>query len=72
MPLCFSLRNDTSKFEKKLMGLEAVLKTQILIRKQFFFLNCFKYKATKNKYKATYLLKIDSYVMDKSLPKCAL
>ena len=54
------------------MGLEAVLKTQILIGNSFFFFkHCFKYKGTKNKYKATYLLKIDSYVMDKSLPKCA-
>lgn len=54
------------------MGLEAVLKTNSN-RKQFFFFlkHCFKYKATKNKYTATYLLKIDSYVMDKSLPKCA-
>lgn len=53
------------------MGFKAVLKTQILTGNTSFLKHCFKYKATKNKYKATYLFKIDSYMMDKSLPKCA-
>lgn len=47
------------------MGLKAIMKIQILIGNISFLKHYFKYKAT-------YLFKIDSYVMDKlPPPKCA-
>lgn len=51
--------------KKKLMGLKAIMKIQILIESISFLKHCFKYKAT-------YLFKVDSYMMDKlPPPKCA-
>lgn len=47
------------------MGLKAIMKIQILIESISFLKHCFKYKAT-------YLFKVDSYMMDKlPPPKCA-
>lgn len=46
------------------MRLETITKIQILIGSIRFLKHCFKCKVT-------YLFEIDSYVMDRSPPKCA-